>query len=403
MVKYYGRAKTITGSINTNQSGLNMSGTASSVGHASSVQRYINRRVDSLAGVCGIPKQNGGSWRQSLKNKHPYCRQKASKCLAAAGGVGRPYSSYYKTPDSGVKGCGSGADAVAAVDDGTGLGADNDTELGDDNTVINWPLTYNISGGGVAVTNCAIAATATIVIPSTITINGAHYNVTIIGATAFENCVSVPAITIPNTVTTIASLAFAYCYALTSITIPDSVTSIGSSAFNGCNGLTSITIPNSVTTIGANAFQGCIALTSITIPDSVTSIGSSAFENCNGLTSITIPNNVTSIAPTTFAQCIGLTSITIPDSITSIDWLAFYGCTSLTSVTIGSSVTTIGDSTFQGCTKLSTVQFLGGAPTVGMKTFPSLTPLATAVVTEANLGSFGVLGANWNGLRLASD
>ena len=357
MVKYYGRAKTITGSINTNQSGLNMSGTASSVGHASSVQRYINRRVDSLAGVCGIPKQNGGSWRQSLKNKHPYCRQKASKCLAAAGGVGRPYSSYYKTPDSGVKGCGSGADAVAAVDDGTGLGADNDTELGDDNTVINWPLTYNISGGGVAVTNCAIAATATIVIPSTITINGAHYNVTIIGATAFENCVSVPAITIPNTVTTIASLAFAYCY----------------------------------------------ALTSITIPDSVTSIGSSAFENCNGLTSITIPNNVTSIAPTTFAQCIGLTSITIPDSITSIDWLAFYGCTSLTSVTIGSSVTTIGDSTFQGCTKLSTVQFLGGAPTVGMKTFPSLTPLATAVVTEANLGSFGVLGANWNGLRLASD
>ena len=120
MVKYYGRAKTITGSINTNQSGLNMSGTASSVGHSNSVQRYINRRVDSLAGVCGIPKQNGGSWRQSLKNKHPYCRQKASKCLAAAGGVGRGYHSYYKTLKSGEKGCGATGDAVAdvtAVDD----------------------------------------------------------------------------------------------------------------------------------------------------------------------------------------------------------------------------------------------------------------------------------------------
>ena len=105
MVKYYGRAKTRTGSVNTNQYGIKMSGSVSSVGHASSVQRYINRRVDSLAGVCGMPKQNGSSWRQSLKNKHPYCKPGVSKCLAAAGGVGRKHNSYYKTPDSGVKGC----------------------------------------------------------------------------------------------------------------------------------------------------------------------------------------------------------------------------------------------------------------------------------------------------------
>jgi len=108
MVKYYGRAKTRTGSVNTKQYGIKMSGAPSTVGHASSVQRYINRRVDSLAGVCGIPKQNGGSWRQSLKNKHPYCRTPASKCLAAAGSVGHIKTPYYKTPDSGVKGCGKG-------------------------------------------------------------------------------------------------------------------------------------------------------------------------------------------------------------------------------------------------------------------------------------------------------
>ena len=60
MVKYYGRARQRT-SGNTNSPGLNMSGTASSVGRSHSVQRYINRRVDSLAGVCGIPKQNGGN------------------------------------------------------------------------------------------------------------------------------------------------------------------------------------------------------------------------------------------------------------------------------------------------------------------------------------------------------
>ena len=107
MVKYYGRAKTITGS-STDQKGFNMSGAVSSVGHSNSVQRYINRRVNSLAGVCGFPTQNGSSWRQSLKNKHPYCRNPASKCLAAAGGVGRKHNSYYKTPKSGEKGCGAG-------------------------------------------------------------------------------------------------------------------------------------------------------------------------------------------------------------------------------------------------------------------------------------------------------
>jgi glutaredoxin len=104
MVKYYGRARQRT-SGNTNSPGLNMSGIVSSVGHSHSAQRYIGRRVDGLAGVCGMPQQNGGSWKQSLKNKHPYCKPGVSKCLAAAGGVGHIKTSYYRTPASGEFGC----------------------------------------------------------------------------------------------------------------------------------------------------------------------------------------------------------------------------------------------------------------------------------------------------------
>ena len=116
----------------------------------------------------------------------------------------------------------------------------------------------------------------------------------------------------------IADYAFEDCIGLTSITIPDSVTSIGDSAFSGCTGLTSVTIGNRVTSIGNDAFSDCTGLTSITIPDSVTSIGSSAFRVCTGLTSITIPDSVTSIGGYAFEDCTGLTSITIPSSVTNI-------------------------------------------------------------------------------------
>jgi len=52
-----------------------------------------------------MPQQNGGDWKQSFKNRHPYCTDPAGKCLAAAGGVGRTRIPYYRTPGPGEKGC----------------------------------------------------------------------------------------------------------------------------------------------------------------------------------------------------------------------------------------------------------------------------------------------------------
>ena len=65
-------------------------------------------------------------------------------------------------------------------------------------------------------------------------------------------------------------------------------TSIGNNAFETCVSLTSVTIPNSVTSIGETVFMGCTSLTSVTIPDSVTSISHAVFQDCTSLTSVTI-------------------------------------------------------------------------------------------------------------------
>ena len=194
-----------------------------------------------------------------------------------------------------------------------------------------------------------------ITIPSSIKVNDTEYSVTSVGNSAFEDCISLTLITIPNSVTSIAGYAFNGCISLTSITIPNSVTSIGMCAFRHCRSLTSITIPNSVTSIGGDAFYGCSSLTSIIIPNSVTSIGYYAFRNCSGLQSITIPNSVTIILDYAFSGCSSLTSITIPNSVTSIGEGAFQNCLSLTSVTIPNSVTSIGREAFYGCSGLISV------------------------------------------------
>lgn len=179
-----------------------------------------------------------------------------------------------------------------------------------------------------------------------------------------EGTCTAPHIIIPPTyhekpVTKIGNSAFDGCLSLTNITIPDSVIGIGNRAFEDCYSLTDITLPGSVTSIGNGAFWGCYSLTDITIPGSVTGIGNGAFWGCSSLKSITIPNGVTTIGDMSFFVCNSLANITIPDSITCIGDGAFTNCNSLTNITIPNSITRIGGWAFTGCYSLSTIRYEG--------------------------------------------
>ena len=96
-----------------------------------------------------------------------------------------------------------------------------------------------------------------VTIPSSITYKGKTYNVTSIGSDAFNGCVDLTSVTIPNSVTSIRDWAFLNCSGLASVDIPNSVKDIGKGAFDR-SGLKSITIPNSLTSVGVAAFEDCI-------------------------------------------------------------------------------------------------------------------------------------------------
>ena len=141
---------------------------------------------------------------------------------------------------------------------------------------------YNLSGTEAEVTykkEGKQSYSGVVTIPSSITYKGKTYNVTSIGSNAFNGCVDLTSVTIPNSVTSIEKKAFYNCSSLASVTIPNSVTSIRDWAFFKCSGLASVDIPNSVKDIGIGAF-GCSGLKSITIPNSLTSVGVAAFEGC---------------------------------------------------------------------------------------------------------------------------
>lgn len=71
----------------------------------------------------------------------------------------------------------------------------------------------------------------------------------------------------------------------------DTVTFIGESAFDGCVSLTDINLPNSLKAIYDNAFYFCTGLKSVDLPDSLDTLGVTVFNNCKGLESINVGEN----------------------------------------------------------------------------------------------------------------
>ena len=196
--------------------------------------------------------------------------------------------------------------------------------------------------------------------------------------------------TIPDGITSIANRAFCLQSELENVAIPDSVISIGDAAFSSCEGLTNITIPNGVESIGNEAFYSCVGLSSITIPDSVTGIGDAAFAYCEGLESIVVSKGNQTyysvdnclIETDTNTLLAGCNNSMIPQGVTSIADYAFSDCTGLTSIIIPEGVTSIGGFAFSGCTGLTSAVIPDSVMSIGKFAFINCSSLTSIIIPE---------------------
>ncbi len=184
---------------------------------------------------------------------------------------------------------------------------------------------------------------------------------------AFNNCMLLASIGLPNSLEKIADYAFA-ASGLTEIALPDKVTSLGNYVFQGCTQLADVSFPDALISMGTNVFANCTSLTSVILPQNLTEIKKEAFKGCTSLQSVTIPASVTSIENAAFDGCAKLATITFEDGDVPLMLATgtstagvFRNCTSLETIDFPKRLSAIGDYAFNGCNMLNTVTFADGA------------------------------------------
>ncbi len=180
-------------------------------------------------------------------------------------------------------------------------------------------------------------------------------NIAEIGAKTFENCSELEEIEFGEP-SAIGNEAFNGCLALKKILLPESVTDIGVGAFNGCVAATEISAPESVTAVGERAFAGTIALQKLVwnvksldfaVTDNVFSLAGEAGEGFD----VTFGNAVEKVPSYFINSNTKLKTIAFEENsvCTEIGAFAFYSVSGLLSAQIPESVTAIKESAFSSC------------------------------------------------------
>ncbi|NLL55875.1 MAG: leucine-rich repeat protein [Clostridiales bacterium] len=201
-----------------------------------------------------------------------------------------------------------------------------------------------------------------IVIPNSVVIGDRTYTITQIASFAFND--KITSVTIPDSVEEISSYAFYNATSLEAVnlSINSKLKTIGASAFENCLSLTSFTVPNTVVNIHQGAFRNCANLTDINFTQATNEhtslvIGDYAFENCAKLSAINIPKHASQLGIGIFKNAKNLASVNFDvnaSKLNSIGAWAFQN-TALSTITFPRSLHGVGDYAFDSCLELNSV------------------------------------------------
>jgi len=177
--------------------------------------------------------------------------------------------------------------------------------------------------------------------------------VTQIGDYAFQDCISLENVVLPESVHKIGDYAFTDCKNIRSI-IWNASCLFDAKAFNECPYIASIEGSNIYVENGIlydksmSAILFCYSYVSgeVTIPQTVTSINQFAFYRCDKITQFNMHDKVTNIGFGAFTYCSSLKEIRFPDNIKELGAYLFWGCKSLETIYYPSSLTDLGDTGF---------------------------------------------------------
>ncbi|MFP1602654.1 CapA family protein [Microbacterium sp. 2216-1] len=242
------------------------------------------------------------------------------------------------------------------------------TDAGSHRETVQDGLRFRLSGGVAGVVGHE-GARGEVAIPESVE----GHPVVAVRAHAFEGCVDITGVVLPESITTINSYAFAGCTGLTSIEIPEGVEVLNRSAFEGASALVEVGLPYGLRRIGRQSFKGCKSLATLyfysqrgisdvmvtdrtlrenTLPTKIDYIGLSAFEDCVALTEVYIPHLVTSIPARAFKGCSGLSAVHLHNRLQVIGPEAFRGCSALTSLRLPARCKEIGPGAFESSVEL---------------------------------------------------
>ncbi len=236
-----------------------------------------------------------------------------------------------------------------------------------------------------------VEGVTSITIPYYIEYGGYTLVITSLATAVFMENMNLVSVTIgtngTSKITAIPDQAFEGCLRLETLVLPDTITTIGASAFYEC-GVALKTLPSSLVSIDDYAFFSCTDLTLTTLPTGVVSIGKYAFQCCSKLALTSLPSGLGYIDDCSFGQCPKLKLTSLPNGVTTIGEYAFQGCTGIVLKSLN-NVATIGKGAFDGCTGLNVSYDLSKVRTIGEYAFNGCTGLSGKTLDLSSVSTVG--------------